>query len=65
MRTIMLVETLEEGSHSVVPQLDRAIVKSSKDPWTLWVESNTLDAVALGLELVAQMDESGSDRVSF
>lgn len=52
MRTIVFVKTLEESSHSVVPQLDRAIVKSSEDPGTLWVESDTLDAVALGLELV-------------
>jgi hypothetical protein len=57
--TIVFVETFEESSHSVVPQLNRAIVKSSEDPRTLWVESDTLDAVALGLELVAQIDEGG------
>jgi len=49
--TIVFVETLKKGSHPVVPQLDRAIVKSGENPGTLRMESNALDAIAFGLEL--------------
>lgn len=45
--TIMLVEAFEESAHAVVPELDGAVVKSSQDPGTLGVESDSLDAVAL------------------
>ena len=47
---VVLLELLEESAHSVVKNLDGAVVEGGCDPWTLGVESKALDTVALGLE---------------
>ena len=49
--TVVFIKSLQKGSHAVVPQLNRTIVKSSQDPGSLGMEGDALDAVALGLEL--------------
>ena len=50
--TIVFVKAFEKSSHPVVPELNGAIMQGSEDPGALWMESNALDAVALGLELI-------------
>ncbi len=46
----MLLELVEKGAHSVVEDLDDAVVEGGSDPWALRVEGEALDAVAFGLE---------------
>jgi len=36
--------------HSLIPELDHAIVQRGENPRPDWVEAQTLDTVALGLE---------------
>ena len=48
----MLVETIDQGTHAIVPQLDHTAVQGREDPWALRVERQALDAVALGLRWV-------------
>ena len=47
--TIVLVETIDEGPHAVVPQLDHTAVQRREDPWPLGVKGQALHAVRLGL----------------
>lgn len=42
-RTIVLVESVDERAHAVVPQLDHTAVQRGQDPWTLGVEAQALD----------------------
>ena len=46
---VVLVESIDEGSHAVVPQLDHAAVQRGEDPWPLRVERQALDAVGFRL----------------
>jgi hypothetical protein len=48
---VVLVESVEECAHAVVPHLDDPAVEAGEDPWPARVEGEPLDAVALGLEL--------------
>ena len=48
---VVLVEPVDEGAHSVVPQLDHSTVEGGEDPWPLGVEGEALDPVRFGLEL--------------
>ena len=50
--TVVLVETIDQGTHAIVPQLDHTAVQGREDPWALRVERQALDAVALGLRWV-------------
>lgn len=34
----MLIEPVDEGAHTVVPQLDGAIVETGQNPWSVWVK---------------------------
>ena len=47
----VLLESVYQGSHPVVPELDLSGVQGCEDPWTLWVEAQTLNTVGAGLEL--------------
>jgi hypothetical protein len=49
--SVVLVESVEECAHAVVPHLDDPAVEAGEDPWPARVEGEALDAVALGLEL--------------
>lgn len=49
--TIMLIKSLEQRPHAIIPQLHTTIVKRGKNPGTLWMERNALDSIALWLEL--------------
>lgn len=37
----MLIVSVNEGAHTVVPQLDHPIVKAGQDPWPGRVEGQT------------------------
>ena len=50
-RTVMLVEAVDERAHAVVPQLHDAIVETAKYPRAARMKRESLDPVALGLEL--------------
>jgi hypothetical protein len=39
---VMLVETIDECAHAVVPQLDHTAVQRRQDPWSLRVEGQPL-----------------------
>ena len=39
--TIMFIVSVNEGAHTVVPQLDDPIVKAGQDPWPCRVEGQT------------------------
>ncbi|KAH3668498.1 hypothetical protein OGAPHI_002252 [Ogataea philodendri] len=41
-RTIVLFKPVDQGSHPVIPKLNRRGVESNQDPRSFWVESNTL-----------------------
>lgn len=47
---VVLLEAVDERPHAVVPELDDTAVEAGEDPWTLGVEAQPLNAVALGLE---------------
>ncbi len=47
---VVFFELLEEGAHSVVENLNDAVVEGCGDPRALGMEGETLDAIALGLE---------------
>ena len=46
----MLVKSVNESPHPVIPQLDHAAVKTREDPWPLTVETQSLHSITLGLE---------------
>lgn len=50
-RSIVLLKSVYESSHAVVPQLDGRGMKRDKDPWSLGVEGNAFCARGFGLEL--------------
>ena len=50
--SVVLIETIDERAHAIVPQLDDAGVQRGEDPRPLRVERQALDAVALGLRWV-------------
>jgi len=41
-RTIMLVESIDERSHAVVPQLNHSTVQTGEDPWSPRVEAASI-----------------------
>lgn len=49
-RTIVLVKSVDQRAHAVVPQLDHAAVQRRQDPWPLGVEAQPLDAVGLQVQ---------------
>eukprot|EP00963_Diacronema_lutheri_P008926 scaffold776_cov347-Pavlova_lutheri.AAC.124 len=38
-RAIVLVESIDERSHAVVPQLDHSTVQACEDPWSPWMKA--------------------------
>ena len=50
-RSIMLFKFVEHGSHSIVPQLNLAVVQGRQDPGAHRVEAQALHAVAFALKL--------------
>jgi hypothetical protein len=48
---IVLLESVDQRSHAVVPELNGGRVKRHEDPWSLGVESDALGSGRLGLEL--------------
>ena len=55
-RAIVLVETVDQSAHAVVPELDDAAVQAGQDPWPSRVKAQTLHAITLGLELRQHCD---------
>lgn len=49
--TRVLIESVNDSSRLVVPQLDTAIVQRRSQQRQGWMEGNALDAVALALKL--------------
>ena len=37
----MLIISVNEGAHAVVPQLDNTIVQAGQDPWPCWMKGKT------------------------
>ena len=52
---VVLLELLQQRAHSVVENLNDAVVERSSDPGALWMKRKALNAVAFGLEF----DEEG------
>ena len=50
--TVVVIEPIDESSHTVVPQLDHPTVQAGKNPWPLGVERQALYAVRLSLQTV-------------
>lgn len=50
-RSIVLVESINESPHPVIPELDHTAVKTRQDPWPLTMETQSLDPIALRLKL--------------
>lgn len=48
--TVVLVESVNEGAHAVIPELDHAAVETGEDPWPLAVKAQSFHSIALGLE---------------
>lgn len=49
-RAIVLVKTVDESAHSVIPELDHTAVETGQDPWPLAVKAQPLHSITLGLE---------------
>ena len=47
----MLVESVQECSHAIIPQLYDTIMQAGEDPRALWVEGKSLHAVRFRLKL--------------
>ena len=50
-RSFVLVESIDQSTHTVIPELDHATVQTGEDPWPFGVEGEALDSVTLRLEL--------------
>jgi hypothetical protein len=50
-RSIVLIESINESPHPVIPELDHAAVKTRQDPWPLTMETQSLHPIALRLKL--------------
>ena len=50
-RTFVLVESIDQSAHTIIPELDHATVQTGEDPWAFGVEGEALDSVTLRLEL--------------
>lgn len=50
-RSIVLVESINESAHAIIPELDHAAVETRQDPWPLAVEAQTFHSIALRLKL--------------
>lgn len=50
-RAVVLIESVDERSHAVIPQLDDARMKAGENPRAFRMEGEALDAVRLRLEL--------------
>jgi hypothetical protein len=51
-RTIVFLKPVNQGSHTVVPELDGRRMQGYEDPWALAVEGDALSPRGLGLELL-------------
>lgn len=49
--SIVLVESINESTHPVIPELDHTAVKTCQDPWPLSMETQSLHPIALRLKL--------------
>lgn len=49
--SIMFLESINQGAHPVVPELNCGRVKGNEDPWSFWMESKTFSSRRLRLEL--------------
>ena len=47
----MLVEPIDQSTHTIIPELDHTTVQTGEDPWSLRVEGEALNSVTLRLEL--------------
>ena len=50
-RTFVLVEPIDQSTHTIIPELDHTTVQTGEDPWSLRVEGEALNSVTLRLEL--------------
>ena len=48
--SVVLVESVDEGAHAVIPELDHTAVETCEDPWALGVKAQSFHSIALGLE---------------
>ena len=60
-RAIMLVKTVDESAHSVIPELDHTAVETGQDPWPLGVKAQPFHPITLRLEFRQHL-ESQSKR---
>lgn len=49
--TVMLIVGVNNGAHSVIPDLYRAIVQRGKEPWSLGMETEPFDTGCLDVKL--------------
>lgn len=50
-RAIMLIETVEESAHAIVPELDHTTVQTRQYPWPFAMKAQPFHPIALRLEL--------------
>lgn len=50
-RSFVFVESIDQSTHTIIPELDHATVQTRENPWSFRVETQTLNSVTLGLEL--------------
>lgn len=48
--TVMLVVSVHNSAHSVIPNLHRSIMQGGKQPWSLGMETEAFDTGCLGLK---------------
>ena len=49
-RTFVLVEPIDQSTHTIIPELDHTTVQTGEDPWSLRVEGEALHSVTLRLK---------------
>lgn len=47
----MLVKSIDQSTHTIIPELDHTTVQTGENPWSFRVEGQTLNSVTLSLEL--------------
>lgn len=57
--SIVLIESVYERAHPVVPELNNAAVQAGENPWPARVKAQPLHPIALGLKLGQHCARSG------
>jgi len=50
-RSFVFVESIDQSTHTIIPELDHATVQTRENPWSFRVKTQSLNSVTFGFEL--------------